>query len=673
MKYKIPVRSLGAQLRSLGSQLHRDRKVAAGQVATKPWFSSRRQRTAARLLAGFFAMMFLCTIVSRVSASLTMATVTVSAPQGGSLSQQYTLTGTVESSQTQAITLPGGIDITSVLVKPGSRVTAGDPLLEVDSESLEQAKSILRQEIAVLDTQLNGTASGGSGADSSAVDRANTTLRENQEDYDRLLEQQKLEQQRAQDDLTDAEAKQKQAETDLDEAKKKAQQQLIESAQDAVEAAEKALEDAKYARDDALAAAENAWNNASQSESAARAAYDNAQQVQTQAQAALADAQGQLADAQAGGDPAEITAAQSAVAAAENALTNAEGQVDSAYYQLQSAQDNASYAKSQMESTKSQQDQNVSNAEAALLNAKQELEAKKTQTDFSQESLVVSAQAALDAAEEQVDTFNRAKEDLDLNHESQKLSAERGIQSSQSDVASAQKSYSDAQQSDAVDQQQKAVERLQQKSERIAKEQMLEDMERFTDGVLTAPVSGTVKTVVEDLTKTPDDVPIVVLNSDEGNLSFVATVDEETASHLAVGTSGSLLPQTGNAMAVPSQVTAVDLPDSDGMVRVTASVSGQTLTAGSKATLEITGQSSQYRVVVPINALRSVNGKTVVYVVRETETVIGTEQRITAVEVRVQETTLSSAAIEGALSPEDRIVSSSNKPIAEGDRVRVEM
>lgn len=369
IKHKISVQSLIAQLR-------RDHQVVAGQVAVKPWFSSRRQRVAARLLAGFFAMMLLCTIVSRVSASLTMATVTTVTQQGGSLTQQYTLEGIVESSRIQTITLPGGIDIASVLVKPGSRVIAGDPLLELDSESLEQAKTILRQEIAALDIQLNDTDSGDSSKDSIAVDRANTALREAQEDYDRLLEQQKLEQQRAQEDLTDAEAKQKQAETDLEEAKKKAQQQLTQSAQDAVETAEKALEDAKYARDNALAAAENAWNSASQSESAARAAYKNAQQVQ--AQEALTDAQKQLADAQVGGDSAEITAAQSAVTAAESALTNGDGQVDNAYYQLQSAQDNASYAKSQMESAKKQQDQNVSNAEAALLNAKQELEATKT-------------------------------------------------------------------------------------------------------------------------------------------------------------------------------------------------------------------------------------------------------------------------------------------------------
>ncbi len=124
-------------------------------------------------------------------------------------------------------------------------------------------------------------------------------------------------------------------------------------------------------------------------------------------------------------------------------------------------------------------------------------------------------------------------------------------------MASAQKAYADAQQSDAVAQQQKAVERLQQQSERAAKELMLKDMEGFADGIVTAPVSGTVKTVAGDITKTQDDVPITVLNSDEGTLSFVATVDEETARYLTVGTTGSLLTKTGSAMATPAEITAL--------------------------------------------------------------------------------------------------------------------
>ena len=133
--------------------------------------------------------------------------------------------GVIESSRIETITLPGGIGIASVLVKPGSRIAAGDPLLELDSESMEQAKTILRQEIAALDIQLNDMTSGSS-MDSIAVDRANTALRETQEDYNRLLEQQELKKQRGQEDLTDAQTKQKQAETDLETAKEKAKQQL---------------------------------------------------------------------------------------------------------------------------------------------------------------------------------------------------------------------------------------------------------------------------------------------------------------------------------------------------------------------------------------------------------------------------------------------------------------
>lgn len=666
MKYKIPVRSLAAHLR-------RDRQVAAGQVATKPWFSSRRQRAAARLLAGFFAMMFLCTIVSRVSASLTMATVTVVAQQGGSLSQKYTLDGTIESSRTQTITLPNGIILTSVLVKPGSRVEAGDPLLELEPESLTRAKESLQQEITILDIRLQDAASGSTSIDGTVVERAETALSNAQEDYDRLLEQQELEQQRAQEDLTDAEASVTKAESNLKTATIQAQQQLLKAAQDAVSAAELALEDAEYTRDEAIASADAMVQSARQTVDSADAAYDSAVSALSQAKSALSNAQWELANAQAGEDPALIAAAQQAVSQAQSAVTAAKGQKDAAELQQSNADQALRTAKETLERQEDRQNQLVAYASAALDEAQQELLTVEQQTDFSGESLVIAAQAELDAATDQVDALNRSNEDLERRHEDERLSAERNIQSSQTDVEAAQHTLANAQQSDASAQRQHAIETLQYQSERAEKERMLTLLDSITDGIVTASVSGTVKTVAEAATTTQEGSPVLVLNCDEETLSFVATVDEETARYLTVGTSGSLLPQTGSAVAIPAQITAVDLPDSDGMVRITASVSGQTLTAGSKATLEITGQSSQYRVVVPISALRSVNGKTVVYVVRETETVIGTEQRIVAVDVQTRETTPSSAAIEGALSPEDRIVSSSNKPIAEGDRVRVEM
>ena len=667
MKCKIPIRSLAAQLR-------RDRQVAAGRVATKPWFSSRRQRTAARLLAGFFAMMLLCTIISRVSASLTMATVTVVAQQGGSLSQKYTLEGTIESSRTQTVALPDGIVLTSVWVQPGSRVAAGDPLLELEPESLTRVKESLQQEIAVLDIRIQDAASGSISADDTVVELAETTLKNAQEDYDRLLEQQELEQQRAEKDLTDAKTSVTEAESNLKAATVKAQQQLLEAAQTVVSEAELSLEDAEYAREDAIASADAMVQSARQAVDSADAAYDSAVSALSQANSALSDAQRELANAQDGGDPTLIAAAQQAVSQAQSAVTAARGQKDAAEIQQSSAAQTLRTAKETLERQKERQNQLVDHASAALDEARKKLLSVEQQTDFSGESLVINAQTELDAATDQVDALNRSNEDLERNHEEQRLSAERNIQSSQTNVKSAQNTYANAQQSDASAQRQRSIEMLQYKSEQAEKKQMLTLLDSFTDGIVTAPVSGTVETVAEAASTTQAGSPVLVLNCDEETLSFVATVDEETARYLTVGTSGSLLTQTDNAMAIPAEITAVNLPDSNGMVRISASVSEQTqtLTAGSKATLDITGQSSQYRVVVPISALRSVNGKTVVYVVRETETVIGTEPRIVAVEVQTKETTPSSAAIEGALSAEDRIVSSSNKPIAEGDRVRVE-
>ena len=463
------------------------------------------------------------------------------------------------------------------------------------------------------------------------------------------------------------------AESNLKTATIQAQQQLLKAAQDAVSAAELALEDAEYTRDEAIASADAMVQSARQTVDSADAAYDSAVSALSQAKSALSNAQWELANAQAGEDPALIAAAQQAVSQAQSAVTAAKGQKDAAELQQSNADQALRTAKETLERQEDRQNQLVAYASAALDEAQQELLTVEQQTDFSGESLVIAAQAELDAATDQVDALNRSNEDLERRHEDERLSAERNIQSSQTDVEAAQHTLANAQQSDASAQRQHAIETLQYQSERAEKERMLTLLDSITDGIVTASVSGTVKTVAEAATTTQEGSPVLVLNCDEETLSFVATVDEETARYLTVGTSGSLLPQTGSAVAIPAQITAVDLPDSDGMVRITASVSGQTLTAGSKATLEITGQSSQYRVVVPISALRSVNGKTVVYVVRETETVIGTEQRIVAVDVQTRETTPSSAAIEGALSPEDRIVSSSNKPIAEGDRVRVEM
>ena len=63
----------------------------------KSIFSSAQQRTAVRLLSGFFAMMLIFTILSRIATDLTIAKVRTDTVKPGVLVQSYTIPGTLEA------------------------------------------------------------------------------------------------------------------------------------------------------------------------------------------------------------------------------------------------------------------------------------------------------------------------------------------------------------------------------------------------------------------------------------------------------------------------------------------------------------------------------------------------------------------------------------------------
>ncbi len=61
----------------------------------KSIFSSAQQRTAVRLLSGFFAMMLIFTILSRIATDLTIAKVRTDTVKPGVLVQSYSIPGTL--------------------------------------------------------------------------------------------------------------------------------------------------------------------------------------------------------------------------------------------------------------------------------------------------------------------------------------------------------------------------------------------------------------------------------------------------------------------------------------------------------------------------------------------------------------------------------------------------
>lgn len=94
--------------------------------------------------------------------------------------------------------------------------------------------------------------------------------------------------------------------------------------------------------------------------------------------------------------------------------------------------------------------------------------------------------------------------------------------------------------------------------------------------------------------------------------------------------------------------------------------------AGERVSVTFTKQSELYPLTVPSSAVHTEQGKHYVYVIREEETVLGTQLFTQKIEVQIAERNTSYAAISGgAVNMTDQVVTDSDSYISAGARVRL--
>ena len=101
----------------------------------------------------------------------------------------------------------------------------------------------------------------------------------------------------------------------------------------------------------------------------------------------------------------------------------------------------------------------------------------------------------------------------------------------------------------------------------------------------------------------------------------------------------------------------VDLPDGQGALDMAGSA-------------KVRQKSQNYDLLVPLSALYADGPQTYLLLVRERETALGLEQTAERVDVTVLEQNESQAAVSGAVSSDDLVVTDTDKPLSSGDRVR---
>lgn len=319
-----------------------------------------------------------------------------------------------------------------------------------------------------------------------------------------------------------------------------------------------------------------------------------------------------------------------------------------------------------------------------LLRAEEDLDEVREAKDL----LVEEAKAALRAAEEDYDDRDydsvQRKEELEQEYkervkaEEDKLkAAERQVRQLEETVRQSAQRLENARINDAgvvsEEETRREISRLRQESLALDLERARKELARTEaliagGGAVMAPVDGIVAGMdarAGEQTIRGDQIRLAT-----GSLTFRALVEKEDATLLRGGIPMSVK-RNGVADELRMEVESVSRMAENEEATVAATVPDGEGKLGETADFSIVLESETYPTVIPIEALREDQKGFFCLAVEPQKTILGEELKAVRVDVTVLEKGDAKAAVSGAIGPDTRLIVSSNKGVAPGDRVRV--
>lgn len=187
-------------------------------------------------------------------------------------------------------------------------------------------------------------------------------------------------------------------------------------------------------------------------------------------------------------------------------------------------------------------------------------------------------------------------------------------------------------------------------------------------GLVTAPCDGTVGVVELVEGKEVAGTERVALST--GSLILRGTFDREEEESIRTGDELQVR-MAGSDARKSAFVEQVDLVSSQETGTFTAALPAGGAVLGEKAYFECIRGGEVYRQTIPLKALREdVNGYYCL-VLRKQKTILGEEYKAARVDLQLLLSGDTKAAVEGALSSEEPVITESDRVISEGDRVRL--
>lgn len=574
--------------------------------------SNQRQRLALNLLGGFFIIMIVLTVLSRMADSITIPNVTVASPKSGKLEHTIEVSGQLEAKDKIDLAASSGLQIKEVRAEKGDRVKSGDVLIELDTKEVEDKLMQAEIDLKKIGLQMQQLALDSPLEDSEdLIGDAELSLKRMEEDRRAISGEEDSKIKRAEEDLELAEEDLKLAKDKLELLKNKNQEEQLKKAEEEVTVAKKSLEDKKYERDKALKNAKMAIDDA-------YAQYNN------------------------------ITTGPT--------------------YTVDQALDRA---KKQYAMVEDDWKRIIKQVEEEL--AKKETTLKKIKDGEIDEEAIKGEEENIRTAERAVEAKAKSLSDLIGSKDGQITKVDRMLEDAKRQLAKARDKEVKGELTKENKQLQVS---LQKSLLELEKEMKLKEVKEFKEiqasgGVIKAPADGIVMAVKAEKGSSTTGGNLVSMVASDAQYQFVAEISDEQAKYLEIGDEVVItLDGEKQKLANTFVENIVNMPSETG-TKKEVSVTLTEGEPGMKAKMKVAKETSKYSNIIQLEALREDSKGKYVLVVREQITTLGVQmvaERVDVIEVEKNQT---SVAVQAALSPKDQIIVKSNKPIMTGDRVRL--
>ncbi len=354
---------------------------------------------------------------------------------------------------------------------------------------------------------------------------------------------------------------------------------------------------------------------------------------------------------------------------------------------LQEADNALERAKQDAESLEKAANEAVLRARDELDEAKDDLrEARHDRRDMIddgyEDAELDAIEAAIDALREDVSAKEWALSQAERAQEDARVKAARGVEDAERGIADAEReTENDAlariaqQQKDSAEAEAARLENAQggltmtEMRERIAALEQL-----FSDGGRILSVRDGVVTV---LNVKAGDVTTgggaFLLAGQEKSL-FTATGTKKETERLSPGDPVEI-ELSGRREPIAATVASINAPKETGDgYSVAVELAGEGVPANTPGTLTAVKRQNAESQLLPLTALYSDGGETrgFVFVLRQRDTTMGMQTVVERLDVEIIDRGKSMAAIEGAFSPDDKVITASSRSLNDGDRVRLE-